>query len=86
MLLRLPNKRPKTILLDNAKIHHYLKLKKYVGNVKNVTLLYNVPYSPETNPIEKVFSEVKRNLRNVFIDNNNIVGKIKKSFTDVKKK
>lgn len=85
LLSKLPDKRPKTLLLDNARIHHFLKFKNYVRNVRNVSLLYNVPYSPETNPIEKVFSEVKRDLRKVSIDNNNIIRRINKSFLNVKK-
>lgn len=44
------------IILDNARIHtaNIIKKGKYYNN-----LIYNVPYSPETNPIEMVFSKIK---------------------------
>lgn len=44
------------IILDNARIHTAGVIKKanYYDN-----LIYNVPYSPETNPIEMVFSKIK---------------------------
>ena len=49
----------KYILLDNARIHHSNDLKKYMINKSN-KLLYNVPYNPETNPIEQMFNKVKQ--------------------------
>lgn len=86
VLSRTPKNTSKTLLLDNAPIHHYKKLQNFVEGIKNVDLLFNVPYSPESNPIEKVFSEVKMNLRTMYIDNDNIIKKIQKSFNLVKKK
>lgn len=44
------------IILDNASIHTADKIKN--GPYKEY-LLYNVPYSPETNPIEMAFSKIK---------------------------
>lgn len=61
----------KTLLLDNARIHHYKKVKKF-ANENNITLLYNAPYSPLFNPIELIFGEIKkyfRNLEHINIDN-----------------
>ena len=49
--------------MDNARIHHYKKLKEYIATTSN-KLLYNVPYSPEYNPIEMVFSKSKYIVRN----------------------
>lgn len=46
------------ILLDNAKIHRSKLFKSYTDD-NNINLLFNVPYNPETNPIEMVFSKVK---------------------------
>lgn len=46
------------ILLDNASIHKSSVFKNYVEENK-INLLFNVPYSPETNPIEMVFSKIK---------------------------
>jgi transposase len=45
----------KTLLLDNARIHHNKDLKNYCIE-NNITLWYNAPYTPESNPIEYVFS------------------------------
>ncbi len=52
------NFKNKYILHDNARIHHYTKLKKYCSDNK-INLIYTPPYSPEFNPIELVFSEIK---------------------------
>ena len=46
------------LFLDNARIHHYKKIKEYIVTTSN-KLIYNVPYSPEYNPIEMVFSKSK---------------------------
>jgi len=50
------------LFLDNARIHHYKKLKQYMTTSSN-KLIYNVPYSPELNPIEMVFSKTKNIVR-----------------------
>lgn len=73
------------ILLDNARIHHSKIFKKYIEDNKNISLLYNIPYSPEYNPIEKVFNEVKHNLRQMNIKNANIKTKINKAFKKILK-
>jgi transposase len=48
------------ILLDNVAFHHS-KVIKELANIKNFILLYTPPYSPWYNPIEGIFSVVKRN-------------------------
>lgn len=67
----------KYLLLDNARIHkQYLYLaknkiyfichakivKEYVDSTSN-KLVFNVPYSPEYNPIEMIFSKLKASIR-----------------------
>jgi len=47
------------ILLDNVSFHHSSSVKQYCKE-KDVVLLYVPPYSPWFNPIEGVFSVVKR--------------------------
>lgn len=37
------------VILDNARIHHSKIFKKYIGEIDNINLIYNVPYSPESN-------------------------------------
>lgn len=51
------------ILLDKACVNRSNIVKNYVEE-KNINLLFNVPYSPETNPIEIVFTKVKNIVRN----------------------
>jgi transposase len=48
----------KTILHDNARIHHSKLLKEYCKN-NHIYLKYLPPYTPQFNPIELVFSEMK---------------------------
>lgn len=78
-----PNKKY-GIILDNARIHHYGKFKTYMNNKPLLDIIYNVPYSPESNPIEKVFNDVKKYLRNVNITNKNICEKINESLSEIK--
>ena len=50
------------ILLDNARIHHAKIVKKLIED-SGYEFIYNAPYCPEFNPIEKVFSKVKMLVR-----------------------
>jgi transposase len=52
----------KYLLLDNASIHHAKNLKTYIETT-TCKILYNVPYYPEFNPIENVFSKIKLFMR-----------------------
>ena len=40
-------------------------------------------FLPETNPIECVFNDIKRNLKNKKINNDNCIDKIEKSLSDI---
>ena len=62
------------ILLDNARIHHSKYLKENVSD--NINFIYNIPYTPEFNPIEQMFSKLKYLLRKSNLTNNNIIKKI----------
>lgn len=55
--LPLPN--GTVILLDNVSFHHSKKAKE-IADLKGFTFLFTPPYSPWFNPIEGVFSIVKR--------------------------
>ena len=57
-LENIPNIRGKYLFLDNACIHHSKIVTEYV-KTKKIKLLFNVPYSPEYNPIEIMFSKLK---------------------------
>jgi transposase len=52
----------KTLLMDNARIHHYKKFKEAINDTTS-KVIYNIPYNPETNPIELVFSQIKDHIR-----------------------
>lgn len=45
------------LLLDNARVHRYGELLKYINRVKKFELIYNVLYSSQSNPIERVFKD-----------------------------
>lgn len=73
--------RDRYVFLDNAGIHRSKIVSEYVRR-KNINLLFNVPYSPEFNPIEIVFSKLKKLVRDRTNNNlqsltNNISNSIK---------
>jgi len=76
----------KYLLMDNARIHHSIIIKEYMksNNKNNNEILYNIPYNPETNPIELIFSQVKGNYRKMNNKNGlNINRIIDKSFKKI---
>ena len=50
------------LLMDNARIHH-AKINKSIIQKLQSYILFNVPYCPEYNPIEMVFSKLKLFIR-----------------------
>jgi transposase len=66
----------KYILLDNVSFHKTRLIRTIMKKSTN-KLLYIPPYSPEFNPIEEVFSQLKRNI--VKFNNKNILERLKKS-------
>ena len=50
------------IAMDNMRSHH-AKIVKQLMNSSKVTYLYLPPYSPDLNPIEKMWSKLKAFLR-----------------------
>lgn len=52
----------KTIIADNVSFHKSKEVIEYLKN-KEVNMIFIPPYSPEYNPIEFVFSEIKRKIR-----------------------
>jgi transposase len=53
------------LLIDNATWHKTIKVKEFCEN-NNITLLFLPPYSPEYNPIERVWSFLKSKVRQRF--------------------
>lgn len=59
----IPTLKPgKIIILDNASFHKSAKTKELI-EAAGCTLLYLPPYSPELNPIEKTWANVKCKIR-----------------------
>jgi transposase len=52
----------KTVIMDNAGFHRKKKLTG-IGDKAKIKLLFLPPYSPDFNPIEKDWSNTKRDLR-----------------------
>ncbi|WP_205684195.1 IS630 family transposase [Deinococcus sp. LM3] len=50
------------VVLDNAAIHRAKAVSAFVETQDRLSLVYLPPYSPEFNPIEKVWAYVKRNV------------------------
>jgi len=53
--------RPVTFFMDNASIRKSKLMKFYF--MRGHSILFNAPYSPQLNPIELVFSLIKRKVR-----------------------
>lgn len=47
-----------TIFLDNCRVHHSKKVQAFLEDNK-IEVIYNVPYGPEYNPIERVWAQLK---------------------------
>lgn len=50
------------LILDNAAIHRSKAVSAFVESQQRLSLVYLPPYSPEFNPIEKVWAYIKRNV------------------------
>lgn len=60
----LPETKPgDTVILDNASFHNKKRLRRYAA-VYHVTIIFLPAYSPDYNPIEHVWANMKRFLRN----------------------
>lgn len=55
-------KQKQVIIMDNASIHRSKKVREAIEKAGHI-LLYLPPYSPDFNPIEKVFGTIKKVLR-----------------------
>jgi transposase len=73
--------RDKVILQDNVRLHHSKKVKEY-ANENNINLKYIPAYTPEFNPIEQMFSQVKTHFRK--LNHNNLIIDIEESLLIVR--
>ena len=51
------------VIMDNASFHRKEELRKIAARYQ-VRLLFLLPYSPDTNPSEKTWANIKRWLKN----------------------
>jgi transposase len=58
-------KKKSVIIMDNASFHKSQKIKDLFEK-HNHKILFLPPYSPELNPIEKMWGTIKQNLRNYY--------------------
>ena len=61
------DKRPLHVVLDNCRVHHAKTVKKFALD-HDIELIYLKPYSPEMNPIELVWAQVKSTFRSELLD------------------
>lgn len=54
----LPNRNILYLMLDNLKAHHSKRIKELLKN-KNIEPLFLVPYTPELNPVELCFNNIR---------------------------
>ena len=57
----------KNYFMDNARIHHYNKVKTNLKN-KNKNVIYGVPYQPQLNIIENFFRSFKTKIKNELLE------------------
>ncbi len=50
------------VFMDNLTVHHSKLVQQFMKD-RNIGVLFNVPYSPEYNPIELVFNLIKQSFK-----------------------
>jgi len=62
-ILREYGKAKKIILVvDNVRYHHAILLKNFIERVSKIEIMYLPPYSPELNPIERVWWFMRKSI------------------------
>ncbi len=67
------------VILDNASFHKGTDL-QLIAEEMGVTVIYLPAYSPDLNPIEKFWANLKRNIRKLIKKCNNLQEAITKAF------
>ena len=72
------------IVMDNMRSHH-AKAVKQILDSSGIKYLYLPPYSPDLNPIEKMWSKIKAYLRKIKVRKaSELPGAIEKAFTTIR--
>ena len=50
------------LFVDNCRVHHSIKVGEFMKDNK-ILAIFNVPYGPEFNPIERVWSRIKTSFK-----------------------
>ena len=71
------------VIMDNMRTHHSKEVKKVIADLK-INVVYLPPYSPDFNPIEKMWSKIKSVLRKLKArDLNNLPEAVRYSFSTI---
>lgn len=70
---------PSVIVMDNARFH-WMSVLAEMAEKKGHKILPLAPYSPELNPIEKVWANIKKHLRKVLPEIGNFMAALMSSF------
>ncbi len=71
------------IIMDNMRTHHAKEVRKVIDDLK-INVVYLPPYSPDLNPIEKMWSKIKSIFRKLKIrDLENLPNAVKYAFSKV---
>ena len=71
------------VIMDNMRTHHSKEVKKVIKDLK-INVVYLPPYSPDLNPIEKMWSKIKSILRKLKArDLNNLLEAIGYTFSKI---
>lgn len=76
--------RRKYFLMDNVSFHKSKVLMELIKNKKR-KIIYTPPYSPQYNPIEEVFSEIKRKYRYLNVSSQLYKSNIRKAIYSINK-
>jgi transposase len=66
----MPKTNDRIILMDNAMIHKSKKVTEFL-KANAFTIIFNIPYSPQYNPIELVFNNIKDHIKKVQLTQKN---------------
>jgi len=75
----------KAIIIDNARYHHVTLFKDWLREVEeDLVLLFLPPYSPELNPIERLWKLARRSCTHnrLFADLSELAGRLDRQFQD----
>ena len=76
-------KKDDIVIMDNMRTHHSKEVKKVIKDLK-INVVYLPPYSPDLNPIEKMWSKIKSILRKLKArDLNNLLEAIGYTFSKI---